>query len=240
MICGRLLEGYSRGLELGGRPFVLEEAHSWMRAIAQSSLRDPVPYWGKMAQLPTYRGPLPKKVQKLFAQEFADTPSLYRVAHRTAGLGSLGRQRFAVVAQWKGGRIAREAKALVPSACAAALPAVSARAIHYRTLIGAAVRAPDPFVAVLEGWVVRRLAPDCARVELVDLPEHRDGARLLRAMGYETGNIHLGSGEVRHEILRDLARRPEGWLHQAVRRLRKAVTEDAERFRRSLPGPVPG
>jgi hypothetical protein len=39
-----------------------------------------------------------------------------RVVHRPAGLGSLGRQRFTVIAEWAGGMIAREAKTLAPSA----------------------------------------------------------------------------------------------------------------------------
>lgn len=40
----------------------------------------------------------------------------YRTVHRVAGVGSLGCERFVALAKWKGGRIAREAKALVPSA----------------------------------------------------------------------------------------------------------------------------
>ncbi len=39
----------------------------------------------------------------------------YRLAHRVAGLGSLGHARYVAIADWHGGRIAREAKALVPS-----------------------------------------------------------------------------------------------------------------------------
>src|SRR5713226_6511533 len=38
-----ILAGYERGMEEGGRPFVLEESHEWLRAIAESKLRDPVP-----------------------------------------------------------------------------------------------------------------------------------------------------------------------------------------------------
>jgi len=42
-----ILEGYERGMEEGGRPFVLEESHEWLRAIAESKLRDPVVFWQK-------------------------------------------------------------------------------------------------------------------------------------------------------------------------------------------------
>ena len=41
----------------------------------------------------------------------------WRVAHRVAGLGSLGRERYVALADWHGGSVAREAKALAPSAC---------------------------------------------------------------------------------------------------------------------------
>ena len=40
----------------------------------------------------------------------------YKVFERSAGVGSLGRRRFVAIAEWTGGLIAREAKALVPSA----------------------------------------------------------------------------------------------------------------------------
>ena len=40
----------------------------------------------------------------------------YRLARRRAGLGSLGRVRLVAIADWKGGRVAREAKALLRSA----------------------------------------------------------------------------------------------------------------------------
>src|ERR1700690_613066 len=46
-----ILEGYERGMEQGGRPFVLEEDHGWLRAIAESKLRDPVAFWQKMDNL---------------------------------------------------------------------------------------------------------------------------------------------------------------------------------------------
>ena len=33
-------------------------------------------------------------------------------------------------------------------------------------------------------WIVRRLAPDCSRIELAELPEEQDAVRLLHSMGY--------------------------------------------------------
>jgi hypothetical protein len=42
----------------------------------------------------------------------------YQLLSRPSGLGSLGRFRVVAVADWSGGHIAREVKALAPSACA--------------------------------------------------------------------------------------------------------------------------
>src|SRR5580692_9544731 len=51
-----ILEGYERVMEEGGRPFVLGESHDWLRAIAESKLRDPVVFWGKIDRLPPVKG----------------------------------------------------------------------------------------------------------------------------------------------------------------------------------------
>src|SRR4029077_16907046 len=116
----------------------------------------------------------------------------YRTLHRVAGVGSLGRPRFVAIAEWGGSRIAREAKAAVPSACSWALGDKTS-SVLCETIIDGAVRVRDPFFGVSSNWIVRRLAPDCTRIELADLPRARDEERLLRAMGWETANMHLGS-----------------------------------------------
>ena len=36
------------------------------------------------------------------------------------------------------------------------------------------VRALDPFVQVKNGWIVRRLAPDCIRVEIGAIPKDKE------------------------------------------------------------------
>ena len=65
-----------------------------------------------------------------------------------------------------------------------------------RVILERAVRVPDPFVHVFGRWLLRRLAPDCSRIEIDSLPAKRDEERLLYAMGWETANIHLGSQRV--------------------------------------------
>jgi hypothetical protein len=149
----------------------------------------------------------------------------FDIFHRSAGMGSLGRQRFVAVANWRGGKVAREAKALAPSACMFANDGRST-AIHYADIIARAIRVPDPFVRVCDRWIVRRLAPHCTRVELDALPKVRDEKRLLHAMGFETANIHLGTAKARKRIARDLAERKAGWLPDAVHTMAKAVQAD--------------
>src|SRR4029079_3740860 len=104
-------------------------------------------------------------------------------------LGSLGRRRFASIAEWRGGKIAREVKELLVSTCLWETKSVSPE-ILYDKIIQGAVRAADPFVGLRGPWVLRRLSPYCSRIELRVLPRHKDEERLLRAMGWETANIH--------------------------------------------------
>jgi hypothetical protein len=72
---------------------------------------------------------------------------------------------------------------------------------------------------------VRRLAPDCSRIELSALPAERDILRLLHAMGWETANVHLGTLSPR-VLLADLEKRPKAWLFQAARQMQKSVLAD--------------
>ena len=117
----------------------------------------------------------------------------YRIAHRSAGLGSRGRQRFIGIAEYAGALVCREAKALAPSAWLWAFPG-SARAAWISG--GAGHGHPGrgcPFVRLKNGWIVQRLAPDCTRIELATVPRDKDKTKLLEAMGWETANVHLGS-----------------------------------------------
>ena len=115
--CAAILEGYAKGLEDGGEPFVLAEKHPLLREAVTGRLRDPALFWEKFAALPTIK-PVPAKVMRLLKQAMPERGLAFRVAHRRAGMGSLGRERFTALADWRGGKIAREAKPLLPSACA--------------------------------------------------------------------------------------------------------------------------
>src|SRR6185437_9051985 len=78
-----------------------------------------------------------------------------RFLHRVAGIGSLGRPRYVEVGSCNGGKIAREAKAWLPSAWSWARGRVKGHAYSVR-MLKHAVRQPDPYYSVEAGWVVRR------------------------------------------------------------------------------------
>ncbi len=221
-----ILDGYLNGLQEGGRPFVLAEDHAWLRQIAESKLRDPVRFWGKMDLLPPVKGNVSKSARKAVEQLLPESGLKYRLARRRAGLGSLGRMRFVAIANWRGGRIAREAKALAPpAACWLDLERASAESL-YQVVLARAVRCPDPFVRPCGNWIVRRLSPHCSRIELDSLGPGRGELRLLKAMGWETANIHLGSQRQREKILKDLSRRKGNWLVQSAETMARIIEKD--------------
>ncbi|MFY9530800.1 MAG: DUF2252 family protein [Candidatus Acidiferrales bacterium] len=224
--CDSILEGYCEALETGCRPFVLGENNKWLRRIALSRLRDPVRFWGRMEALPAYTGKIPDDVRRLLEDDLPEPELPYIRKRRVAGLGSLGHLRVVALAKWRGAWIAREIKALAPSACVWAGGDRKNSKIHYQEIIGAAARVPDPFLRITEGYLLRRLAPDCSRILLASLPEDRDETRLVRAMGFETANIHFGSPKSFRAVIRDLERRPDGWLHRAAKRMAKATRRD--------------
>jgi hypothetical protein len=156
-----------------------------------------------------------------------------RFVRRRSGLGSLGRERLVAVADWQGGAVAHEAKALAPSAWEWAHRDHASSKIHYLELAASAVRIPDPLTDVREGWLVRRLSPDCSRIELASLPKQRDEGRLLRSMGWEAGNIHLGTRGAAKTILADLKRRKPAWLREAATTMGRLVRDDWKEWRAS-------
>lgn len=229
--CDAILGGYQDAMRDGGEPIVLGEHHHWLRELAMSDLRDPAVYWKKLSRLPAFKGEVPKSAIKALESLLPEREIEYGIAHRVAGLGSLGRERFVAIADWHGGKIAREAKALAPSACVWASGGKGSGKIRYEEILAAAVRCRDPFVHLRGRWIVRRLAPDCSRVELRQLPKKRDEFRLLRDMGRETANVHLGTVRARKAILRDLRKRRANWLLEASHAMLKATLGDWKEWR---------
>jgi len=220
-----ILQGYTESLEGGGRPFALAEHHHALRLAATARLHEVEQFWQKLHSLPELKSKPPAGAVKAIGRMMPEGGLHWRITHRIAGLGSLGRERYVALAEWRGGSVAREAKALAPSACVWAERGSGTAPIHYQEILDRSVRCPDPYVRLQRRWIVRRLAPDCSRIELSALPKERDEIRLLTAMGWETGNVHLGTGKA-STLLADLKKRPRGWLLKTALQMKKAVLAD--------------
>jgi hypothetical protein len=220
-----LLKGYVDALQAGGRPFALAEHHPALRTMATARLHQPELFWDKLHALPEEKKAPPAGALKAIERMMPERGLELRIVHRVAGLGSLGRERFVALTDWRGGSVAREAKALAPSACFWALEGKGTAPILYQKILDTSIRCRDPFVRFEKRWIVRRLAPDCSRVELAAMPKERDEMRLLHAMGWETANVHLGSVKAR-VLLADLKKRPRNWLLSAAAAMEKSVLAD--------------
>ncbi len=227
--CEAITEGYTESLRAGGGAAVLAERYRWLRELAIARLKDQRPYWEGMRALRTASGRSHSRVRRLLEAAMPERGLEVRFAQRQAGLGSMGRLRLVALANWRGGMVAREAKPLAPSAWLWAHPG-RGTGLRYEQIVKNAVRVPDPCLALHGQWLIRRLAPDCSRIELSSLPRGHDEARLLWMMGWETANIHLGTPKQRRRVLADLGRRKNAWLAKAAMRTAETVGRDWRRW----------
>ncbi|HEY0778227.1 MAG TPA: DUF2252 family protein [Gemmatirosa sp.] len=231
-VAGALLSGYRDAIAAGGMPYVLAEKHPALRAMWQAQRPDAAAFWAKLDTLPDLAtdDAVPDGARRALASSLPARGLRHRVVRRVAGLGSLGRTRLVAIAEWQGGRIAREVKAIAPSAVAwaAACPPRAAD-VRIRETVERAVRCTDPFYRARRRWLVRRLAPDMRRFDLTDLPHRHDEQHLLHAMGWETANVHLGGARA-SALAADVAKveraQGRGWLASAAAHMAAAVTAD--------------
>jgi len=224
-------QGYRDALAAGGKAFILAEDHRWLRLLALGKLRDPVQFWNKLEHLSPYAAKPPEEVRKLLESSLPSAREGYLLKRRIAGLGSLGHPRILALSRWRGAFISREGKAIRPSAWVWAKKASSTE-IYCDKLVQRSIRVPDPCVRFHGRWVVRRLAPDCSRIELASLSKDRDEARLLYSMGWETANMHFATPQAIAKVKHDLASRGGGWLHKAAKAMLAATKKDWKKWQR--------
>ena len=223
-----VFEGYRAGLRLP-RPTLLDEQATGLRPYVALSDNDREKFWQEVEAYPA--ADPPTAVVEGLRESLPRDASIQRFASRVKGGGSLGRPRYVAIAVWNGGRIVREAKALVPSAWDWVHGATSARS-RFLDLGRGAFRSPDPFLDVHNGFVFRRIAADSRKLEFDDNSDVALEAELLRAMGYELASIHAADRRDRTRAIEDdLAARPPDWLHQAARRAHAAVEADFEAWK---------
>jgi uncharacterized protein (DUF2252 family) len=227
-IARSILRGYRLGLEHPS-PTVLDRRYRWLRRLVVVSNTRRRDFWrkieaGKSGQPPTrYR----KALQASMPKAGLDL----HFSRRTAGAGSLGRPRWVAVADWKGGKVVREAKALVPSAWYLAHQVADTR-IRCGDIAGGTYRAPDPWYAVKGGMVVRRLSPNNRKIEADDPAMQTVSDRLLASMGRELAAVHLGVGDRSRAIARDLDKRDgDAWLAECASRMAQATRADFKTYR---------
>jgi hypothetical protein len=230
--CEAILEGYRRSLREGGYPIVLAEREQKLGKLGVDSFKPPPDFWSKLNRLPAIRRPLAKDVKRALEKTLPDPRMEYKVVRRQAGLGSLGQERFVAIADWEGGLIAREAKAMLPSACSWLNEEHGHSQSNYEKAISSAIRSSDPFQVIEGSWLIRRLSPDSNPIDIQTLPKHRDEQMLLHAMGSEAANVHLGSKRQVANIQKDLRKRKANWLRDAAARMAQLVQKDWKHYKR--------
>jgi hypothetical protein len=228
--CEAILDGYVKALRSEGSPFVLAERDQFIEKLGIKAIKPATCFWEKLDDLPVARGGLPKAAKQALRKTLPAENLDCKIVRRKAGVGSLGQERFVALAQWEGGWIAREMKALLPSASVWLAGRTGEARSYYREAIDSAVRSHDPFQTVGGQWIIRRLSPESNPIEVTDLPRERDEAKLLAAMGAETANVHLGRARQRNYILKDLQKRKAGWLASAARLMSKAMIAEWKEY----------
>jgi hypothetical protein len=230
--CDVVMDGYEKGLASGGRAFVLEERHTWLRQHALGCLDKPRDFWKKMDALPTIRAAVPEAARKALARLLPDPRISCRIVRRDAGVGSLGHPRYVAIFDWEDGRLAIEAKEASPSACAWAKPS-GREAIHYQQVLNNAVRCKDPFVRLSGKWLVHQLSPDSSPLEIESMSGIQDQDRLLHAMAWEAANVHLGTAGAAARVAADLRKRPAKIWRSAVKDMAKQILDDWRDWKRA-------
>ena len=229
--CDTILEAYERTLRTGPRPIVLAENETDLEKLGFEALKAPPDFWKTLRRKPAMDPrALPRDAKVALEQTLPASDLEYKVVRRQAGLGSLGQPRFAAIADWQGGCVAREAKAYLPSMEAFVHGRKADRVCYYEKAIRAASRAPDPFQLVVRKWIVRRLSPDSNPIELADLPDERDDEVLLAAMAQEVANVHLVTEETCPQIIKDVHARPGNWLKVAAKDMAKITQRDWKEY----------
>jgi hypothetical protein len=238
--CELILRGYTTAIGGTVAPFVLAEDHPDLTRLAQGTFlaTSAEKFWKKRLKKTQPATDIPDAAKKLLEVSLPEgsTDVEFRepVPDDPPGLGSRGKRRFYAFAIWRGARVLREVKPVVPSAATWASQTLVPPRLEQ--LLESPNRCPDPTQQVRDGWIVRRVAPDAIKIEL----DHLTGGRatqaeeetLFKSMGAELAHLHAGSGQAQ-AIAEDLNQRlgqNEGWFDSAT----KAWAETAENDRKEF------
>jgi hypothetical protein len=217
-----LLKGYREGLRHPG-PTLLDERELWMRAYVACTDKERKKFWADVDRYPEDTPPPAAKAGLLHS--LPTGAAIDRIASRQSGGGSLGRPRYVAIATAAGGRVVREAKALVPSAWTWAHGPANAPSLFLKLAQGQ-YRSPDPHLAVHGKFIIRRIAPDSRKIDLARVHGMKFTDKVPWAMGYDVASIHAAHCASLDDLEHHLAHHPRDWLRKAARAARQDVERD--------------
>jgi hypothetical protein len=238
--CDAILNGYAAAVASADTaPLVLAEKHQVLGEFARKLilLTPPEEFWKKREKKLETAQKMPAEARTALEAALSGGASKVEFFQPKPGdppgMGSRGKRRFYARAMWKGAKVLREAKPVVPSALAWAKEADAGPGLA--EMLISPRRCPDPFQEIRGKWVVRRLAADSSKIELEDLKkadaDEKKEEKLFECMGAELGNLHLGSANAA-KIPNELAARGAHgkWLRKAVKDWTGKVEKDFEVF----------
>lgn len=220
-----VLDGYGEGL---ARPHasVLELDRPWLRDLFAASDDKRTEFWAELFAAKRRKKPPPARFAAALSAALPEPGLGARIAPRQAGVGSLGRLRLvASLKDYRGGPLAREAKAVLPSCW----DREAAPGAYYSLAFGA-YRSPDPWLRPQGEVVVRRLGANSRKL---DLTEHgpRARRRVLTAMASDIASVHAADAGRIAAVRGDFAGRDDLWLRDAAVAVAEATTRDWKDYR---------
>ena len=222
-----------RRAEDRGNPICAGRGHPALREMAAARLRDPEAYWQKLAKLPPLQNGIRASAVRVIKEMFPEPGMPYHIAHRSAGLGSLGRERFVAIALYHGGHIAREAKALAPSAGVWASGDRGTARILYQRLLNRAIRLSRSLRGP-EG-PLDRAAPGAGLLRASKWDRCRSSATKSNCCApWDMKRPTCTSALLRRKADSERSEEaPACWLHHAAHQMAAAVMEDWEEWRKA-------
>jgi hypothetical protein len=229
-ICAAILKGYREGLTKP-QPLVLDRDWAWLRTLVVVSEKERAKFWKKIEA--ASQEPAPARYRTALMSAMPEPSVVMTTARRVAGAGSLGRPRWAGRADWRGGPVVREAKALLVSSWYWTHNPHSTK-IHCAEIASARYRAQDPWYAVKDSMVVRRISPNNRKIEADDEAFSNLTADMPNAMGRELANVHLGTADCATAIMTALDRYKQDWLAANAKKMADATERDYQDYRKGV------
>jgi hypothetical protein len=248
-VCNSILDGYTKRMKKGiAKPFVLnergeedEEGHNGvLKRIVEDAVQNCRSWYKDMAPNLHHFGSINSlEPDAMHLLKDAAGPELaiekMILKRRVAGLGSLGHQRIVAmepeIAEQKkvegNDCMAFELKETGPPAIAWLADKIAGTGTTILQSQAYLIN-NDPSRCFKGNWVIRRIAPNCIKLELKHLPMTKID-KILKKMGAETANIHITgvrTTEERESIFKDLESRESGWLENACSVMANGLNKD--------------